>query len=134
MPDVGCPASVQFICLVPTACEIRDLPPIRHSNVPESAVWAGGVDGGSWIDCRFDDQGNVARCSIYDESTGELVAQGVFSSTDDEGAKAARKYEFGGYDGQRIFLSGDSALEPIECDVLPGGAPYPAKATSLGRP
>jgi hypothetical protein len=53
------------------------MPPERKAGTPKDAVWAGGVDGGSWILCNKQD-GIEYSCSIYNDFTGELIATGVY--------------------------------------------------------
>lgn len=46
--------------------------PGRPQNVPLSAIWSGGLDGGVWFDCREDIQNNSNECAIYSDQKGEL--------------------------------------------------------------
>ena len=51
--------------------------PQRHNNIPSSAAWSGGPDGGAWYDCE-----NIKKldysCTIYNEYTGEVEGKGEF--------------------------------------------------------
>lgn len=58
-------------------------PPPRPSGLPAHAVWAGGVDGGSFIACTpsttNDEKDPLAYdCEIFLEHTGEREAHGLF--------------------------------------------------------
>jgi len=50
--------------------------PERPANVPASAQWAGGPDGGMWIQC--DPTGGYLSCRVYANVTGVLVEEGEF--------------------------------------------------------
>lgn len=60
---------ISLLCLTSCGESLPDTPD-RPVNVPESGVWLGGLDGGSWIDCER--QSNQLNCSIYWQTTGEL--------------------------------------------------------------
>jgi hypothetical protein len=53
-------------------CESEVLPPERPDGVPESAVWGGGVDGGSWLDCMPTERAHSFACSVFWDSDGAL--------------------------------------------------------------
>ena len=74
------PANSTFLILLATlfvsACVTY--PPHRPAGVDEAAVWAGGRDGGVWVDCQNVSQGeNVFECSVFDE-LGVLLRQQGF--------------------------------------------------------
>lgn len=72
-------AIVVVSLLLTVACEIVDYPPKRPESVDADAVWAGGVDGGSWVTCK--DSGaeeNTFRCRVFAEGGG-LVTEDVFT-------------------------------------------------------
>lgn len=52
--------------------------PERPAGVPSSAKWAGGLDGGAWVDCN-ENQGHLIACRIYANVTGVLMEEGEFS-------------------------------------------------------
>ncbi len=56
--------------------------PIKPINVPESAVWVGGIDGGVWLNCSGDAIANL-DCQIFADVTGVLVEKGKFSPKDE---------------------------------------------------
>jgi hypothetical protein len=51
--------------------------PSRPANIPASALWAGGQDGGVWVNCAKSSERQF-ECSIYAQSTGVLIEHGVF--------------------------------------------------------
>lgn len=55
--------------------------PPRPANVPVDATWAGGADGGMWIDC---DEGDTERyqCVVYATVTGVVAESGEFGLVD----------------------------------------------------
>ena len=60
-------ATVPFVlaCVCMMGC-YRAYPPTRPSSVPDTAVWAGGLDGGGWVTCSNDlVEYNV--CTLWDE-------------------------------------------------------------------
>lgn len=97
--------------------------------MPSSSAWAGGADGGTWIDCwrasdvlRAKDGAAHAEldarfdCSLYDER-GAIQRKGRFRmlDVDDAGAlhpaaDARRIIRFDAYDGCRVLLSDKRVL------------------------
>jgi hypothetical protein len=67
-----------FLLLIFCGCDYcTPVPPERKPGIPQEAVWAGGLDGGAWIQCSKQ-KGFQYSCSIYNDFTGELMAKGVF--------------------------------------------------------
>ncbi len=64
------------VALVLSGC--RPIVSKRHAGIPESAVWAGGYDGGAWFNCDVDQDRKVNRCRVYGEQSGELLIQADF--------------------------------------------------------
>jgi len=63
LPFVTVPIVLACVCMM--GC-YRAYPPTRPSVVPIAAVWAGGLDGGGWVNCSSDlVEYNV--CTIWDE-------------------------------------------------------------------
>lgn len=51
----------------------------KPKDIPETAFWAGGVDGGQWYQIdSIDMQNNTILCKIYNDNNGELVADRKF--------------------------------------------------------
>lgn len=56
--------------------------PRRPTNVPQNAQWAGGADGGVWVQCNPIDKG-VLVCRVYADVTGVMMEdEGEFSIND----------------------------------------------------
>jgi len=90
-----------FCGLMLTYCEPS--PPKRPSTVPASAVWAGGADGGDWIDCRAGRDSNP--CTVYNDQTGEVELAGEFILEDTRQPVPLGDLQYaGGTDGERIYL------------------------------
>ncbi len=101
-----------------------DHDPKRPQNVPLSAVWAGGVDGGNWYDCHPEKSTATYFCIIYDEISGSVISKGEFllRKLDWDNEKKKSKYIkldkpvlklfFSSYDGINIHLRGDDVLVP----------------------
>jgi hypothetical protein len=58
-------------------CGIRK-PPERPAGVPAEAVWAGGLDGGSFVLCDADSGAPANNCAVYNEDTGQVMDRGSF--------------------------------------------------------
>ena len=98
-------------------------PPERVAGVPEKAIWAGGLDGGSWILCEKQNT-TVHSCKIYNDYNGNLIAKGKFlhrkikfPRTGDqvETSKpdpATKLPAYSVYDGTFILLQDGQALVP----------------------
>ena len=52
-------------------------PPERAQGIPKDAVWAGGLDGGSWFLCNKT-KIFTYYCRIYNDYSGDIEAKGVF--------------------------------------------------------
>ena len=101
-------------------CE-TNLAPRRPKGVPGSAVWAGGPDGGSWIECKVALDQRGCFCTVYDEWTGEVSAHGTFIPRDTGASVRADelKYEF--FDGTAIVLNNGRILDWTEVERVPVG-------------
>lgn len=51
--------------------------PGRPASVPASAVWAGGMDGGMWYDCRA--KVKNYECVTYHEENGSVLDRGEYA-------------------------------------------------------
>lgn len=92
------------------ACSRRAIPPPRPQGVPEAAVWAGGVDGGSFIVCEFDSVFRLNRCSVYNDVTGRLEVEGHFEISGTSKAENVSSFRYSAVDGRRIYLKDGSIL------------------------
>ena len=116
--------SIAFLVLALSGCDYgQHNPPERKSGIPETAVWAGGVDGGSWIQCTRE-HGIEYSCAIYNDYTGHILAKGTFlhrKLTYDADERKTEVVSLEGqqklppyvhYDGIFIHLAGEEALVP----------------------
>lgn len=54
--------------------------PSKPSNVPAEAVWLGGITGGRFVRCnRTPDNPNAYQCTVYDDFSGEIRREGLFT-------------------------------------------------------
>ena len=104
------------LCLC--GCQVGDLGeregPERLPSISESAVWIGGPDGGSWIECSFVTERNANWCTAWNDQDGEVITRTLFVLQDTgEGVKEGElQYTF--FSGYRIELSDGRVLEPLK--------------------
>jgi hypothetical protein len=101
-----------LIAVVVVGCSTRVNPPPRPKGIPVDAVWAGGTDGGSFIKCAFEAKTALDTCSVFNDRTGELEAQGEYKLTGRSRAQDAVQFKYSGFDGHRIYLMDGSVLVP----------------------
>lgn len=65
----------------------------RPENVPSSAVWAEGT----FIDCHVDTAVNKNRCTVYQDDSGEILADGLFETGYPPRAANEAELHFAGY-------------------------------------
>ncbi len=75
-------------------CGSSPRPPKRPAGVPVNAVWAGGVDGGSFIFCDIDRGWDVNTCSVYNDYTGEIMERGDFRLKAESRAARAEELKY----------------------------------------
>ncbi|WP_089407040.1 hypothetical protein [Granulicella rosea] len=83
-------------------CRSAELRPSHYpAGVPAKAIWAGGADGGAYIYCSIDDVHDANDCTVWNDSTGEIVEQGKYRLVrHNRGAKAAElDYSFADFGG-----------------------------------
>lgn len=127
-------ARLHALALVACACACvttssTPTPPPRPTGLPAHAVWAGGVDGGSFIACAPSTKRDARDaftydCDVFLEHTGEREAHGVFVLRDvawdeqksepvfTEPATAPQALVYTAWDGTMIHLDADRALVP----------------------
>jgi hypothetical protein len=86
-------------------------PAKRPSAVPASAVWAGGADGGAYVQCAFEIGQNVDECSVWNDYTGQLVESGKYMLSKERRAATVSELKVRGadFDGS-IFLQNGLVL------------------------
>lgn len=93
-----------------TAC-YRAYPPTRPSGVPAAAVWAGGLDGGGWVNCSSDSaEYNV--CTIWDEE-GRTLGPARYTLKDARRAASTAELKYTYVTGEAIGLVGGLKLQKV---------------------
>jgi hypothetical protein len=109
-------------------CGSKPSAPSRPRVVPKSAVWAGGIDGGSWIDCHpSSTPGGSFPCEIYSDQLGEREASGAFVfDRIDVHPRSIEELtsEYSSWDGDRIHLRNGNALVPDGWLILGPGKDF----------
>ncbi len=112
-----------------TGCTSKVTAPSRPSVVPSVAVWAGGVDGGSFFECDTDTTHNVNRCLVYNDHTGDVEGGGFFRLADTNRAATRDELRFQFFGGEdRIELEGHTLVRVQP--VRPIGLPHNAVLTN----
>ena len=139
-------SALVIVLFIVAGCDETQLLPERPTNVPESAVWGGGVDGGSWLVCKLRKERSAYACEIYWDSDGTLWAKGTYLLRKvnwDEGqkrsiyieAEGAPEIVFNYFDGQIIHLKGKFVLVPHGIIDSPFGDGHGKKQQyDLGEP
>jgi len=96
-----------FLIFVPFVISCSYDPHARPSSVPVSATWAGGADGGAWIDCKYI-HGLMYRCAVFDNQ-GELWSEGNYA-LDRPRAKVISPADYNFFDGNVIGLKDGAML------------------------
>jgi hypothetical protein len=82
----------------------------RPKSVPRYALWVGGPDGGSYIDCHASNALDYNDCTIYNDWTGDVWASGHFVLKGQNRAANASELRYSFFDGQAIYLN----LPPVD--------------------
>ncbi len=95
-------------------------PPDKPKGVPESAIWAGGCDGGNWMELVSIEK-DKARFRIYRDWNGDLILDADFKHKDCNEFRLSKTnwVEYVSYFGSAIELMNKDGintrcrLEPI---------------------
>lgn len=79
-------------------------PKHRPKGLPDSAVWSGGLDGGSYIDCYYNKQTERDDCTIYNDYTGNVMGSGSYVLEGQTHGAKPDQLKYAGTDWQSIFL------------------------------
>jgi hypothetical protein len=105
------------LCLVLPGCQKLRL---RPGTVPSSAVW---VDG-NFIDCASGKEVKTKHCTVYDDTSGEILADGLFTLSGAEVGSDEKDLKYAGYrvnyltrsillqDSRTLFLQQVSERDP----------------------
>lgn len=90
----------------------------RPETVPQSAIWKGGLDGGSFFRCEENRENSTVSCRVFNEFSGqvELSATYDLSTLEDEiqpWSIEAFYDKISGFDGRSIYLVGSHELTPV---------------------
>jgi hypothetical protein len=100
------------------SCGYRKVPPDRPPGVPSQAVWAGGLDGGSFILCDVDSERDVDNCTVYNEDTGQVIDRGAFKLRAENRAARAEELKYAWADwGGMIGLADQRVLKRVQLPV-----------------
>ena len=106
------------VCLVAAAsvaaCEVGVQVPDRLPPIPETAVWAGGVDGGAWIECSLDKERAANWCTTWSDQTGTVTSRTYFVLRENGEAVPESELKYSGFDGVWVWLTDGRALEPLK--------------------
>lgn len=71
----GC-TFIWFIFIQP---HLYDIQPERLPNIPKTAVWSGGIDGGEWFELvKINKKKKTYRIKVYNDGTGDLIIDANF--------------------------------------------------------
>ncbi len=78
-----CPVRTLYATLLPLLIGIqyscyRPYPPARPGAVAVQAVWAGGLDGGSYVLCDIVAGSDLNRCTVWNDTTGRIEEEGTY--------------------------------------------------------
>lgn len=112
------PVYVLVVALVLTSCEptgpMEKYQPERISPVPETATWAGWIDGGSWIECSFDVEKNANWCTAWNDQSGSVMIRTFFVLEETGKGVPDNELRYSSFDGFDIELVDGRILEPLK--------------------
>lgn len=91
------------------ACTSKIDPPPHPVGVPQSAIWAGGADGGAFIDCRVNADGSDT-CKVYNDFTGQIWMSGIYVLKGQKRGATREELVPVFADGEEIFLANGAIL------------------------
>jgi hypothetical protein len=124
------PVLLVLLLLCCNSCK-REIVHRRPNGVPETAVWAGGVDGGAFIECAFPISSKTNSCTVYNDATGDIWMSGAFALRGNSSDNLKVAPRFAGADGTNIHLTDGSVLEP-KASSRPQPVPEPASLAENG--
>lgn len=90
------------------------VPPERPESVPPEAVWAGGFDGGVFIDCiEIKESDSCFDCVVYFDYSGDIWIRDTFCVDEGTIRMDSLRHVYGGFVGQDIFLTDGRRLAPL---------------------
>ena len=128
------PVLVSILCcgaLLACNGDEREESKVKPTAVPTNATWAGGPDGGAYIDCTPSQNGEPNACTVYNDSTGDVWMSGGFVLPNHHGSSAAQLKYSGSPDGNSIYLQDNLVLSPAPT-VRPASVPKSALLAENG--
>ncbi len=90
------------------------VPPIRPPTVPQEAIWAGGFDGGVFIDCEGATGGKSCYdCVIYFDHSGEIWMRDIYCLDTGAIALDSLRSVYSGFNGYEMALKDGRRLVPL---------------------
>jgi hypothetical protein len=84
--------------------------PERPPNVPASAVWSGGPDGGNWFDCDTKQDSEYNHCMVYADVTGIVLESGRYQLRNEKRAATKNELQYAYYSEGEIYLKNKKTL------------------------
>jgi len=116
MPTVVCDRRALGVALTVVmflvGCEMKPEVPPRLPGISPTAVWAGWVDGGTWVECWFDKEANANWCTAWNDQTGEVAARTHYVLRSNGAAVLDHDLKYVSFNGTDISLTGDRVLVP----------------------
>lgn len=94
-------------------CEMKPEVPPRLPGISPTAVWAGWIDGGAWIECWFDPQANANWCTAWNDQTGEVVARTHYVLSSNGKGVPDHELKYRSFGGVHIELQDGRVLKPL---------------------
>lgn len=91
---------------------MEEFEPERPPSVPETATWAGGADGGAWIECSFVPEEEANWCTAWNDQTGEIAIRTDFVLRDSGKGLPVSGFSYAFFSGHSIELADGRILEP----------------------
>ena len=88
----------------------------RPKNVPATALWAGGPDGGVFIEVSNSslDKDGYVNVVLYDDYTGDIIYKGFMKNESNLENSTLNGDVYEGWDGERLHISTGGWLVPID--------------------
>ena len=99
-----------FIMLISACGKNEPETTLRPSNVPASAIYAGGLDGGFYILLTKTSSANIVQSEIY-HSSGDLSYKGLLKSNQ---AVDISDANINGWDGDTLYLKDGTSIATPE--------------------
>ena len=114
------PIVVVFFLIACSSGSIKDNKPKKLSNIPDSAFWCGGVDGGNWYYIHsIHPHRNMATISVYSDGDGSLIMKKQFMlicNTDKYTFINDLKKQINSFDGEKIYFQ---QSDTVNCWLQP---------------